>query len=327
RRPGPPPRRRRPGRGPRGGRQALPRHDQDPEDLRRPRCRRRAGALHGPRGRLGRPDLIDDGGPPSPPLTPDPIRTALLRGGSPAKDDGRVNRLASLAATAAVAVLSLSCSSKPKPGPAPAQSAGAAVPVATASATAVAEPEEPAGNAEHGQELIKKFECNRCHEGTGQPAPTLDKACFTCHQKIISGEFKSPKAAAERWHERVLDLQDVPSLTSSQKRFKRTWVVSFLMSPYDLRPRLKATMPRLAMTREEARDIAAYLAAPDDPAAKPDFSAANPTRGRKLMEDNGCPSCHLFTGVPPLEGTTPYKMEEKALASAMQLAPDLRNAR
>jgi mono/diheme cytochrome c family protein len=86
-------------------------------------------------------------------------------------------------------------------------------------------------------------------------------------------------------------------------------------------------MPRLAMTREEARDIAAYLAAPDDPAAKPDFSAANPTRGRKLMEDNGCPSCHLFTGVPPLEGATPYKMEEKALATAMQLAPDLRNAR
>jgi mono/diheme cytochrome c family protein len=249
-----------------------------------------------------------------------------LRRGSPAKDDGIVNRALSLAALAALAVLSISCGSKPKPGPAPAAS-GSAVAVSTATATTAAEPAEPDGDAAKGQELVKKFECNRCHEGTGQPAPTLDKACFTCHLKIISGEFKSPKAAAERWHERVLDLKDAPSLTASQKRFKRSWVVNFLMNPYDLRPRLGPTMPRLALTREEARDIAAFLTSPDDPAAKPDFTAANAAHGRKLMEDNGCPSCHVFTGVPPLEGATPYKMEEKALATAMQLAPDLRNAR
>src|SRR5262249_30044484 len=52
-----------------------------------------------------------------------------------------------------------------------------------------------------------------------------------------------------------------------------------------------------------------------------------PAHGRKLMEQNGCPSCHMFTGVPPLEGATPTKMEDKALSSAMQLAPDLRFAR
>ena len=70
-----------------------------------------------------------------------------------------------------------------KPGPAPAQSGTAttAIATATAAATAAADPDEPAGDAEKGKELVKKFECNRCHEGTGQPAPTLDKACFTCH--------------------------------------------------------------------------------------------------------------------------------------------------
>lgn len=227
---------------------------------------------------------------------------------------------------AAIAALTASC--KPKPGP-EATPGASAVPAATASAapTASAEPEEPAGDAEKGKALLAKYECNRCHEGTGLPAATMEKACFTCHVKIISGEFKGPKGAEARWHDRVLDLKDVPSLTASQKRFRRSWLVSFFMEPYDLRPRLGPSMPRLPLTREEARDLAAYLAAPDDPSQKPDWSKADPAHGRKLMEANGCPSCHLFTGVPPMDGATPYKMEEKALSSAMQLAPDLRFAR
>jgi mono/diheme cytochrome c family protein len=214
----------------------------------------------------------------------------------------------------------LSCGNKPAPAPA---SSGSASPTHAATV----EPEEPAGDAEKGKALVAKFECSRCHEGTGTPAATLEKQCFTCHVKIISGEFKGPKGAETRWHDRVLDLKDVPSLTASQKRFRRAWIVDFLMNPYDLRPRLAPTMPRLEITRVEARDIAAYLAAADDPAAKPDFAAADPAHGKRLMELNGCPSCHMFTGAPPLDGATPYKMDEKALSSAMQLAPDLRFAR
>ena len=221
----------------------------------------------------------------------------------------------------AVALSSTSCDKKPAPEASPSASATA---VQTGPA---AEPEEPAGDAEKGKALVAKYECSRCHEGTGTPASTLEKQCFTCHVQIISGVFKGPKGAEARWHDRVLDLKDVPSLTSSQKRFRRTWVVNFLMDPYDLRPRLAPTMPRLPLSRQEARDIAAYLADADDPAAKPDFKAADPVHGRKLMEQNGCPACHMFTGAPPLDGSTPYKMDEKALSSAMQLAPDLRFAR
>jgi mono/diheme cytochrome c family protein len=224
----------------------------------------------------------------------------------------------------------LSCNDKTAPGTTPAASASAASAASASSAASAATAEaaeEPAGDAERGKALVEKFECSRCHEGTGTPAATLEKQCFTCHVKIIAGQFKGPKGAEARWHDRVLDLKDVPTLTASQTRFRRTWLVSFLLDPVDLRPRLGPTMPRLAMTREEARDMAAYLASPDDPAAKPDFKSADAAHGRKLMEANGCPSCHVFTGVPPLDGATPYKMEEKALSSALQLAPDLRFAR
>lgn len=222
------------------------------------------------------------------------------------------------------AALALSCGNKPAPGP----PSGASASTATASASGpVAPPEEPAGDAARGKDLVVKFECSRCHEGTGTPAAVFEKQCFACHVKIISGEFKGSKGSEARWHDRVLDLKDVPSLTASQKRFKRSWLARFLLEPYDLRPRLGPTMPRLELTREQARDLAAYLADADDPAARPDFAAADPARGRALMEKNGCGSCHLFTGAPPLDGSTPYKADEKALATGMTLAPDLRFAR
>src|SRR5262249_26827892 len=121
-------------------------------------------------------------------------------------------------------------------------------------------------------------------------------------------------------------LRDTPSLTASNKRLKRSWIASFLQDPHDLRPRLAATMPRLALTAEQARDIAAYLGAPEDAptAAPPQGDAA---RGRALIEAKGCPSCHAFTGVPKLAGAAPLKPNEKGVAPSLTLAPDLRNAR
>jgi cytochrome c2 len=241
-------------------------------------------------------------------------------------DDATVSRahqvFVLLAALAALALCA--CGSKPSDAPATSASSIAAKP------TASAEAEEPPGDATAGKALVAKFECSRCHEGTGTPAATSEKQCFGCHVKIVDGTFKGPKGAEARWHDRVLDLKDVPTLTASQKRFRRTWLVDFLMNPYDLRPRLVPTMPRLALTRQEARDIAAYLAdAPNegDPAARPNLAKADLAHGRALMEKNGCAACHVFTGVPAFEGAPPYKMNEKALSSAIQLAPDLRFAR
>ncbi|MFT3769041.1 MAG: cytochrome c [Minicystis sp.] len=86
-------------------------------------------------------------------------------------------------------------------------------------------------------------------------------------------------------------------------------------------------MPRLALTKEQARDIATYLAGPDDTAAKVDLAGADPARGRKLMEIRACASCHTFTGVPALAGATAAKPDEKGLAAGIMLAPDLRYAR
>ena len=229
------------------------------------------------------------------------------------------------------AALALSCGKKPEAGPSPGTSATASSASAARAPTPSSTLEDPlttgGGDAVHGKELVAAFECSRCHEGTGTPAAAFEKRCFACHVKIVSGELKGSKGSEARWHDRVLDLKDVPTLTSSQRRFRRSWLASFLLEPYDLRPRLAPTMPRLDLTRAQARDIAAYLADADDATAMPDLTAADPAHGRKLMEANGCGSCHRFTGAPPLEGSTPYQADEKALSTGMALAPDLRFAR
>lgn len=240
-------------------------------------------------------------------------------------DQNRAHRqwASSILITAALTLGVVSCRD-PGPGPAPTAVTSATV---AATASARAEPPEPPGDPARGKALVAQFECARCHEGTGEPTPAMDKQCFGCHVKILEGKFKGPKGAEARWHDRVLGLDQVPSLTASQQRFRRAFITRFLMEPYDLRPRLGPTMPRLAMTREQARDIAAYLAAPEDPAKKVDLAGADPARGRKLMEIRACASCHTFTGVPPLAGATPVKPEERRVAPSIELAPDLRFAR
>ena len=223
-----------------------------------------------------------------------------------------------LAAASALLAAS-SCDRKPTPGAAPSASAAP-----TAVATASAVPDEPPGDAERGKKLVAEFQCNRCHDGTGHPAPKMDQQCFGCHVKILDGTFKGPKGSEARWHDRVVGLDQVPSLTASQQRFRRSFVVRFLMDPFDLRPHLGPTMPRLAMTREQARDIATYIAGSADAAAKPE-PGGDPARGKKVFELKACGSCHAFTGVLP-------KAEVKAdaktgIAAAVMLAPDLRHTR
>ncbi|APR80013.1 Hypothetical protein A7982_05360 [Minicystis rosea] len=225
--------------------------------------------------------------------------------------------------TIAAASLAASCNDKPSPKPDPAASAK---PAATVTLAQV-EPDEPPGNAEHGKALVEQFECNRCHGGTELPEPKMDKQCFGCHVKILNGTFKGPKGAEARWHDRVVGLETVPSLTATQKRFRRGFITRFLLQPFDVRPHLGPTMPRLAINREQARDIATYLAGPDDAPAKIDLNGADPARGRKLMELKACASCHAFSGVPTLAGTVTVKPDEKGLAAGIMLAPDLRFAR
>jgi cytochrome c2 len=214
-------------------------------------------------------------------------------------------------------------------------SATTATPPSTASghaeATAASDADPPLGDAESGKALAQKLECNRCHDGTDVGAATLPKHCVHCHQQIIAGTFKgAPAAKLAAWQEKMVTLREVPSLSSMGKRYRRAWIERFLQEPHDLRPRLLASMPRLKISGAEARDLATWLTSLDGgPSAAPPVSleGADLARGRKLIEDKGCGSCHAFSGVPALAGGTAPKLGEKELRTAVALAPDLRFAR
>lgn len=215
----------------------------------------------------------------------------------------------------------------------------------------------PAGDAVRGRALAATFECARCHGGTGHATPERDKQCVGCHTEIVTGAFRAPTPAAEsKWLERTRELADVPDLGSAGRanaeaeapsRLRRAWVEAFLLDPVKVRPKLHASMPRLALSPADARDLAAYLAAPDAPepaelvAAR---KAADLGHGRQVLEIRGCGTCHTMTGVAPLpasplapetvsalealvprrEGHEPaFAHGPRAFARAARLAPDL----
>jgi hypothetical protein len=85
-------------------------------------------------------------------------------------------------------------------------------------------------------------------------------------------------------------------------------------------------MPRLALTPEQARDIAASIAPHDAPTReKP---VGDTERGRKLLEEKGCGTCHRMSGVAPLRASPiPVKLDDARLVKAVRLAPDLAASR
>jgi len=177
------------------------------------------------------------------------------------------------------------------------------------------------GDAERGRALVARFECSRCHDGTGAAEAAPNKHCFHCHDKIALGVFEAPEEALARWRGVVLPFRVSPSLTGA-RRFKRSWLTSFLREPHDLRPRLVPTMPRLALGERDANDIAAHLGAADEAERARSLEGANAARGRALMEAKGCLGCHVFSGA----FAAPRVAVEEASA-AVALAPDLRWAR
>jgi cytochrome c2 len=180
------------------------------------------------------------------------------------------------------------------------------------------------GNAERGHELVQRFECNRCHEGTGLGTAALAKNCFSCHEQIISGTFPVSAAALARFRPHVASAREAPSLVALGARLEPRWVIEYLLSPHDLRPRLTPTMPRLALDSEEARDIVAYLMEGSPSSAPLSVVPGSASRGRELMDSKGCSSCHAFTGVPPF---TQVIARDSGSARAAALAPDLRFTR
>jgi len=273
-------------------------------------------------------------------------------------------RIPSLPPLAPVVLLALAmvlaalgaCSSDPtQPAPEPPASAK---PIASSSAAAsgpgaVSPPPSTSAAAnsppdpKRGAELIVKLECARCHDGVDKASPVAlpanfaadmapadatkpdNKHCYHCHAAILDDRYKAPKAATTaRWKKNVEALRDVPTLTGASKRFRRDWVERFLLNPHDLRPRLAPTMPRLAISAADARDLAAFLV-PDEPAKQPVSapSAEALREGRELFEKKGCGSCHVVSGAAPFKGAAPAKQGERGITQAVRLAPDLRHAR
>jgi cytochrome c1 len=199
--------------------------------------------------------------------------------------------------------------------PAPASSAAGTTPVAVA----------PRGDPEHGKALFAQFECNRCHTGPDLDDTPLDKHCVRCHQQIHAGTYRASATTLAKWQKTIVHFRDVPSLTSVGERLQGEWISRFLLNPVDLRPHLETTMPRLALSPDEARDIAAYLTKNAPAAPTVSLEGASAAKGWEVFDAKGCRQCHQFTGAPaarvePLVKTDPH-------TPAAALAPDLRWAR
>ena len=187
------------------------------------------------------------------------------------------------------------------------------------------------GDATQGRILVEKFECTRCHAVANVEAPPKDKQCIGCHHDIDDGTVQATPEQKKRWQAKVAELGDAPSLAGTGGRFRRAWVQDFLLHPHDLRPGLEPSMPRLALSEQQAADLATYLS-PNDAAQADDSSAvlagANAARGRELMDTKGCALCHRMSGVAPLHpGLLPTGVTVSDMPRAVRLAPDLRYAR
>ncbi|MEQ9321226.1 MAG: cytochrome c [Polyangiaceae bacterium] len=267
-------------------------------------------------------------------------RRRILRGACGA----RLGKAASAALLGLSALLGVACEdasdSEATPSGTAHDRAGSAAAIEPASEepTRAVDAPEPEGDAARGRELVAQFECARCHDGTeaapkvaatpvaAVDAPLDTKHCFSCHADILAGKLDH-KPDAARWKKNVAHLVAAPTLTSIGARIEYDWIVDYLVDPHDLRPNLAATMPPLAITREQARDVATYLVGLSGDTQPPavDLADADPNRGRQLMVDKGCGSCHRLGGaaLPELAGTG----EGKETRVAVMLAPDLRFAR
>jgi len=186
-------------------------------------------------------------------------------------------------------------------------------------------PSNLVGDAERGRSLVEKFECSRCHEGTGVPAATFEKHCVTCHQDIWNDKFKAAPDKIAKWKKTVVHYLNAPSFESANQTLDPAFIQSFLMKPRKLRPNMVSSMPRLRITEQEAADVAAYLTKGRKPATERPTGDA--TRGRAVLENKACGTCHVFTGVPELPVKPTLATAWVPANDPIELAPDLRFAR
>lgn len=187
------------------------------------------------------------------------------------------------------------------------------------------EPVRVAGDDGRGHLLIERFQCGRCHDLVDH-GTSRDKSCVECHRAILRGELDAPPEVLARWQGNLRHLLDVPSLVGVGGRLRPEWIATYLQRPHDLRRGLGESMPRLAISADEATRIARALTEGKAPPTTP-VKKGNAQRGLALLEDKGCATCHAFTGVRPLVAKPPPGVDGTALARGLKLAPDLRFTR
>jgi mono/diheme cytochrome c family protein len=100
-------------------------------------------------------------------------------------------------------------------------------------------------------------------------------------------------------------------------------VRDYLLRPHDLRPNLAPTMPRLALSADQARDIATYLtsssAARTGGGLGVRADGAQVSHGKQLLSERGCTGCHEISG-----SGLPRPPHLEAAPRTLSLAPDLR---
>jgi cytochrome c551/c552 len=191
------------------------------------------------------------------------------------------------------------------------------------------------GLAANPQRVLEKYECSRCHEVEAVAAPPAEKQCAGCHLEVAHAPLDPARMAAghaeygaafDRFTARTARVYvDVPPL-KSLKRFRASWLTSFLSAPYDLRPHLAESMPRLPMTTDEVATLVKGLGLqPTVIARRP--SKAVLARGAVLFEAKGCTSCHLFGNARFASQPAELFVFERPARSALARAPDLRHVR
>lgn len=183
--------------------------------------------------------------------------------------------------------------------------------------------------------VFARLECNRCHEIEHVHAAPVNKQCAGCHVELASAAGDATKLekgraeygdAFDRFVRRTATLYvDVPPL-AGLSRFRASWLKSYLRNPYDLRPHLTESMPKLPLTDAELDVLARGLKlTPDAPLPKP--SRERLAKGQALFEAKTCTTCHLLGNQRfPTQPEALFEFKRPAI-SLHARAPDLRHAR
>lgn len=118
----------------------------------------------------------------------------------------------------------------------------------------------------HGQQLFVERRCARCHD----------------YDQLRLGESA------------YLELDRAgPDLRMVGARTNQAWLTEWMKDPRKLRP--EATMPKFALSDDEAADVASFLGTLGQPQPHPGFTDKQAEAGAERFRELGCVACHTRT--------------------------------